>query len=291
MHKEITARKLLSHVTRPDPWFGIKHSMNIYRGCEHQCIYCDSRSECYGIEDFSNLYIKVNALELLERELFSLRTKGTIGTGAMNDPYTKAEQSLNLTRGALQLIARYRFPVHILTKSNLVLRDLDLLKIISGKYAAVSFTITTADQKLAAQIEPGASLPKERFKAIKKLSEAGIYTGIYMMPILPFLEDNEENIKEIVNKAALSGAKYIIPWFGMTLRDRQRGYYYQKLDQFFPGVKRKYINTYGNNYQCAVINAKKLSLLFARLCQEQAIATQLSIYQTKKPAQLSLFEH
>ena len=180
---EITAKTILNHVKQPDTWFGLKYNMNLYRGCQHQCIYCDSRSECYRIEDFSRIEVKINALELLEDTLPRKRMIGTIGFGSMNDPYMPIEKKYRLTGGALEIINHHGFPVHILTKSDLVLRDLETLKNISQVYAAVSFTITTADDQLARIIEPGAPPPSARFNAIKELAEEGILTGLTMMPI------------------------------------------------------------------------------------------------------------
>lgn len=167
--------------------------MNLYRGCQHQCIYCDSRSECYQIENFdTEVLVKANAIELLEKELARKRVKGTIGTGSMNDPYMPLEGDVNLTGRALKVIARFGFPVHIMTKSGLVLRDLDTLCEINTRFAAVSFTITAADDELAKKLEPGAPLVSARFEAMKTLSDHGIHTGITMMPILPFIEDDED---------------------------------------------------------------------------------------------------
>ncbi|MCA9936647.1 MAG: radical SAM protein, partial [Anaerolineales bacterium] len=187
MIKSIEAKVMLAHVKQPDTWFGLKYNMNLYRGCQHQCIYCDSRSECYQVENFSDILYKENAIELLANELARKRVKGTIGTGSMNDPYMPIEAKIQLTRRALELIARFRFPVHIITKSDLVLRDLDLLRRINEVYTAVSFTITTADDQLAKRLEPAASPPSARLRAIKILAENGILTGITMMPILPFI--------------------------------------------------------------------------------------------------------
>jgi DNA repair photolyase len=170
MPVEIFAKTLLATVKQPDPWFGLKYNMNLYRGCQHQCIYCDSRSECYQIEDFAEIQVKVNALEKLSDEIRRKRVKGTIGTGSMNDPYMPIEAERNLTRGALQIIAAAKFPVHIITKSDLVLRDLDILKEISQVYAAVSFTITSADDSLAKKLEPGAPVSSRRFAALKTLA-------------------------------------------------------------------------------------------------------------------------
>ncbi|MEA3446132.1 MAG: radical SAM protein [Bacteroidota bacterium] len=188
MIKNITAKGILSALKNgPDPWFGISYNMNLYRGCQHQCIYCDSRSECYQIENFADILIKENAIELLAKALRNKRKKGTIGTGSMNDPYMPIEEKTYLTQQALKTIRHFRFPVHILTKSDLVLRDADIIKEISRVYAAVSFTITTADDNLSRITEPGAPESSKRFTAIKELSAKGIYTGIMLMPVLPFI--------------------------------------------------------------------------------------------------------
>jgi DNA repair photolyase len=287
MVKEIKAKVMLSHVKQPDTWFGLKYSMNLYRGCQHRCIYCDSRSECYRID--KDVLVKANAVELLTGELARKRVKGTIGTGSMNDPYMPLEEKVNLTGRALQVIARYRFPVHIITKSNLVLKDLETLCQINQVYAAISFTITTADDELGKKLEPGAPLVSERLRAMKVLSEHGIRTGVTMMPILPFIEDNEENITRIVTLARASGATYIIPSFGMTLRDRQRAYYYGKLDQWFPGLKKKYQRQFRNQYHCPANNVARLGALFRELCAQYGIATRITPYAPETAKQLSLF--
>ncbi len=290
MIKEIQAKTLLSHVKQPDPWFGLKYNMNLYRGCQHRCIYCDSRSECYQIEDFDGeVLVKANAIELLQKELPRKRKKGTIGTGSMNDPYMPVERKLNLTGRALKVIARFGFPVHVLTKSDLVLRDVEILQDINRAYAAVSFTITTADDALGKKVEPGASRVSDRFAAIRTLAEHGIYTGITMMPILPYLEDNEENITAIVEKAREFGAAYIIPSFGMTLRDRQRMYYYQKLDELFPGVRRHYQARYGNQYSCVPGNVERLAEVFYGLCEKHNISTRMKPYAPQAATQMRLF--
>ena len=264
--------------------------MNIYRGCEHQCIYCDSRSECYQIENFADVLVKVNAVELLRKELKSKRVRGTIGTGSMSDPYIPLEARYRLTGKALEVIAEHRFPIHMITKSDMVVRDLDLLRAISMVYAAVSFTITTTDDDLARKIEPGAPLPSARLKALQALSAAGIYTGVTMMPILPYIEDTEHNVEAIVRRAHECGASYVIPWFGMSLRDRQRAHYYDKLDKLFPGLRAQYENRYGERYECAAVNADQLARAFAELCAQYGLTSQMRCY-TPEPlvAQLGLF--
>ena len=287
--REIQAKTILSTVPQPDPIFGLKYNLNLYRGCQHQCIYCDSRSECYQIEDFNHeVLVKANALELLDQELRRKRVKGIIGTGSMNDPYMPLEAERHLTRGALGLIARYGFGVHVLTKSTLVLRDLDLLQNISQAYAAVTFTITTADDALSRQLEPGAPPSSERFAAIRQLASQGLYTGVSLMPVLPFLEDTPENITAIVHQAAEAGAQYIIPWISVTLRNRQRDYYYQQLDRLFPGLRQRYERAYGNAYHCEPPQAHRLYTLLKEICAQVGLNTAIKPYQPP-PAQPTLF--
>ena len=287
--REIQAKVLLSHVKDPDSWFGVKYNMNLYRGCQHQCIYCDSRSECYQIEDFTDVLVKANAIELLRKELASKRVKGTVGTGAMSDPYMPVERRLNMTGQALEVIAQFRFPVHITTKSDLILRDLDLLCEINKVHAAVCFTVTTADDDLGKKLEPGAPLVSARFRAAKVLAEHGIQVGITMMPILPFIEDNEENIVQIVTRAHECGVSYIVPWFGMSLRDRQRVYYYEKLDQLYPGLRQKYERRFGGQYHCSCTHAERLAKVFNELRGRYGIGTDVKHYRPRSATQLSLF--
>ncbi|MCJ7622235.1 MAG: radical SAM protein [Anaerolineaceae bacterium] len=290
MIKEIKVKGILNHVRQPDTWFGLKYNMNLYWGCQHQCIYCDSRSECYQIEDFNNdVLIKVNAVDLLEKALARKRVKGTIGTGSMNDPYMPLEEKTNLTGRALEVIARFHFPVHVITKSSLVLRDMDSLIEINRVYAAVTFTVTTADDELGKKLEPGAPLVSERLRAMKELAQNGILTGVTMMPILPFIEDTLENITAIVEQAHKNGAFYILPAFGMTLRDRQREYYYAKLDKLFPGIREKYERLYGIQYGVSVPNAAVLQSRFKQLCDQYGIQQQMPFYQSDNSRQLELF--
>ena len=278
MIKDIQARTLLAAVKQPDPWFGLKYNLNLYRGCQHQCIYCDSRSECYRIENFNDVLVKANAIDLLRSELPRKRVKGTIGFGSMNDPYMPLEAERCLTRQALELVAAHRFPVHIITKSDLVLRDLDLLRRINQVYAAVSITVTTSDDSLAAKLEPGAPSPSRRFAAMRQLSEAGIITGVTLMPVLPFIEDDETALKALVAAAAASGALYILASFGVTLRDRQRDWYYRQLDRLFPGLRRRYEETYGERYSCYSPQARRLDDLLSQLCVEYGIQRRMPLY-------------
>jgi DNA repair photolyase len=292
MIREIQAKSILNTFKQPDPIFRQKYNMNLYRGCQHQCIYCDSRSACYQIEDFNHeVLVKSNAVELLEKQLSRKRVKGMIGTGSMNDPYMPLEAQRNMTRGALEVIARYHFPVHVQTKSDLVLRDVDILKDINRVYTVVSFTVTCADDELSRKVEPGAPVSSRRMKAMRTLREEGIHSGIMLMPVLPFIEDNRENITRIVEQAHESGAEYIVAFFGMSLRDRQREYFYQKLDLLFPGLRRKYEHTYGDRYSCLVPGADRLKKLFHDLCSGCDIPTQIPVTGTGQAdsGQLPLF--
>lgn len=294
MIEEIQSKTILNHVKQPETWFGLKYNMNIYRGCQHQCIYCDSRSDCYRLGDLAHIRVKVNALELLEDVLPRKRVLGTIGFGSMNDPYMPIEKEYRMVRGALSIIFEQGFPVHVLTKSDLVLRDLDLLQGISEIYAAVSFTVTTTDDSLAAKVEPGAPRPSVRFKAMRALAKSGILTGVTMMPVLPFIEDDPKNIRQIVRGAKKHGASYIIPAFGMTLRPGSREYYYQKLDAHFPGIKEKYIQAFAGSYQCSVPNWQELNEIFVEEMDAAGMAMRIPIFEPRKKmqgnSQLTLFE-
>lgn len=289
MPRYIEAKTILSTVkNKPDPYFGLSYNMNLYRGCQHGCIYCDSRSECYKLGDLLDIRIKKDAIQILERELRSKRIKGTVGFGSMNDCYMPVEREHQLTRKALQLMIKYKFPVHIITKSDLVIRDIDLLKEISKIYAAVSITITTVSDDLSSIIEPYAPISSRRFEALKQISNAGIYCGITFMPVLPYINDTKENISEMVIKASECGAKYILPFLGLTMRDSQREYLYQQFDRHFPELRRQYSLKFGNNYSCPSPNASELYEIFYDLCKEKGIATQMNFYKPEQPIQQKL---
>ncbi len=271
----IEAKKLISQYMPNNSWFDINYNMNIYKGCCHGCIYCDSRSECYQINDFDRVRAKEKAIESIGKELKGKRRKGVIGTGAMSDPYNPFEKQHELTRRALKEINRYNFGVSIATKSPLITRDVDILKQISRHSPVlIKITITTFDDALCKKIEPNVAPSSERFKAIKQLSDNGIYTGILLMPILPFINDSQENIKNIVREAHNSGAKFIFAYgMGLTLRGNQRAYYYEQLSGLFPreNLVRKYIHTYGDRYECESSNAKKLWKTFTEECDKYGI--------------------
>ena len=271
----IKAKKIVSQYASDNRWFDINYNMNIYKGCCHGCIYCDSRSECYSIDNFDEVRAKEGAIEIIENDLRSKKRKGVIGTGAMSDPYNPYEKKYEYTRSALKLINKYNFGIAIATKSPLVTRDIDILKKIS-KHSPVliKVTITTFDDALCKKIEPNVAPSSERFKAIKMLSEAGIYTGILLMPILPFVNDNEDNIRNIVRGAYEAGAKFIYAYgMGMSLRTNQRIYYYEKLNEKFNdrSLVKRYIESYGNNYECSSLNSDKLWKVFVSECDKYNI--------------------
>lgn len=293
--KFINAKTIISGYCKSSTWFGNNYNMNIYKGCCHGCIYCDSRSECYGIDNFEAVRAKKDALSLISRELRSKKRTGVIGTGAMSDPYNPFEKEYKLTRGALELINANGFGVSIITKSDLIIRDIDILKRIkSHSPVLVKITITTCDDMLCNKIEPNVAVSSKRFSVIKKLSDNDIFAGILLMPVLPFLEDNEENIQGIVKQAHKNGARFIYPAFGVTLRQNQRDWYYRKLDEKFPGIKQKYISYFGNNYECYSPKAKALWNLFRKECDKYGILYKMSdiieAYKSGYEAnQLSLF--
>lgn len=290
MIEKIRASSILSKVKGgPDPWFGISYSMNLYRGCQHQCIYCDSRSTVYGIKDFRRIELKENAISLLETTLRKKKLRATIGTGSMNDPYMPAEEKLQMVRRALTVIQRSRFPVHVITKSDLVTRDKDLLSEIAGTYAAVSFSLSTSDPEIARLVEPGASGPAERMAAMKVLAGNGIYTGIILVPVLPFITGTTGNIRDIVVKARDHGAGYVIAWMGMTQRPGQREHYYRKLDQYFPGVRNRYTAAYGNSYECMDPQAEKLYDVLRETAVAVGMPLKMQHYAPERPSQLQLF--
>ena len=268
----IKAKTILSKVKYGNEWYGIDYNMNLYRGCSHGCIYCDSRSNCYHIENFDLVRGKENALYILEQELSKKRKKGIIGIGSMSDTYNPLEKEYEQTRGALKLISKYGFGVSIDTKSDLILRDIDLLKEINSKNnVIIKFTITTPNDELSKIIEPNVCISSKRLQAIKILSDNGIFTGIMMNPMLPFITDKEEDIRYLVKLAYQNGAKFIHTYMGMTLRENRREYYFYKLDQHFIGIKEKYIKYYGDKYNCIVPNYKRLYKVFTDECIKYGI--------------------
>ena len=286
----VTAKGLLS----------AQNGMNLYRGCRHGCIYCDSRSACYRMEHpFEDLEVKQNALILLEDALRRKRRPCMIATGSMSDPYTPPEEELRYTRRALELILQYGFGMTLLTKSSLVLRDLDLLQRINSQTkCVVQMTLTTWEESLCRILEPNVSTTTERFAALMKLKEAGIPTVVWLCPILPFLNDTAENINRLLDCCEQAGVRGIVQFgMGVTLRQGNREYFYRQLYRHFPGLKERYISTYGNAYVLESPNSRDLLELLHRRCRDAGILHDnpsvfryLQEMEIKQPQQMSLYE-
>lgn len=277
-------------------WFGIDYHMNLYRGCSYGCIYCDSRSDTYHIKDFDAIKSKENALEILETELASKNKKGVISFGTLSDPYNELEKEYKITRGALELIKKYGFGVSIDTKSDLIIRDIDLLKEIQKKNnVIIKISITTPDSKLAAFLEPNVISPEKRFETLKILRENDIYAGILMTPVLPFITDRADNIKEMARLASVYNAKFIYTKMGMTLRSNVHNYYYEKIDKLYKGLANDYKKIYKETVTCNPIRYPELLEIFVRECNKYHLLCDMSEiildYKRKIPTkeQISLF--
>lgn len=276
------------------------NGMNLYRGCTHGCIYCDSRSKCYGFtHEFEDIEVKQNAPQLLERSLSSKRRKCMIGTGAMCDPYMHCEEELELTRRCIALIEQYGFGLAIQTKSDRILRDLELLKRIQEKgKCVVQMTMTTYDEDLCRILEPHVCTTKRRFEVLEILRDHGIPTVVWMTPILPFINDTKENIEGLLDYCVRAGVYGIITFgMGVTLRVGDREYFYQKLDEHFPGMKSKYHRKYGYAYEIASDHNRELMAILRKTCAQHGIkydAEEIFQYLQEFPEnkgyeQLSLF--
>lgn len=251
-----------------------RNGMNLYRGCTHGCIYCDSRSKCYQpTEPFEDIAVKANAPQLLEQALRRKRRRCMIGTGSMCDPYMPAEQELGLTRTCLELIRKYGFGATVLTKSDLVLRDLDLLAEINAQAkSVVQMTLTTCDESLCRIIEPHVCTTKRRFEVLCRMHEAGIPTVVWLSPALPFLNDTKENLYGLLRYCVKAHVKGIVCFgIGMTLREGDREYYYAALDRHFPGLRARYEITYGDAYEIVSPNHTALMPLFHAICEKHGI--------------------
>lgn len=282
-------------LTRKNGYYG----MNIYRGCSHGCIYCDSRSKCYQFtHPFEDIEVKQNAPELLEKALRSKKKKCMIGTGAMSDPYMHCEEKLRLTRRCLEIIQKYGFGAAIQTKSDRVLQDIDLLDEINrSAKCVVQITLTTYDDYLCSILEPNVCNTKRRIEVLEKMQKRGIPTIVWLTPILPFINDNEDNVTSIMSECARTGVKGVIDFgMGLTLREGDREYYYAALDKHFPGLKQRYIRTYRNSYELPSPNAKELTAIYKRICKENGImSTTDECFQyigefPEKQSQISIFD-
>lgn len=280
-----------------------KNGMNLYRGCQHGCIYCDSRSKCYQIlHDFEDIEVKENAVELLEYALAHKRKKCMIGTGSMTDPYIPLEMEIQSVRKALELIDKYGFGFTVITKSDRILRDIDLLEKINKKTkCVVQMTLTTADDELCRKIEPCVCTTTQRFEVLKKLRDRGIPTVVWLSPILPFINDTKENILRLVDMCAEAKVYGIICFgMGLTLREGNREYFYEQLDKNFPGLKERYIKTFGDRYSVCSPRNNELMKLFYQKCKSygivhnnQQVFSYLSEFEEKEDTQnvqLSLWD-
>lgn len=274
------------------------NNMNIYRGCTHGCIYCDSRSTCYQINHkFEDIAVKENAIELLENQLIKKRKKCMIATGSMSDPYNHFEKKLEMTRKSLEIIYKYGFGVTLLTKSNLILRDIDLIEKINKKSkAVVQITLTTYDESLCKILEPHVSTTFERYQVLKECQKRNIPTVVWLGPILPYINDNFDNLKALLEYCIDAGVKGILSFgVGMTLREGNREYYYKKLDENFPGLKEKYIKEFGTRYEIYTNKSKDLYKFIYNTCVENNIMIEskdVFNYLSKFPnkhEQISLF--
>ena len=262
------------HFVKAKGILSAKNGMNLYRGCSHGCIYCDSRSKCYHMEHaFEDIEVKENAVELLEDALARKRKKCMIGTGSMTDPYIPLEMKLGNVRKTLELIYEYGFGFTVVTKSDHILRDLDLLQKINDKTkCVVQMTLTTYDEDLCRKIEPNVSTTEERFEVLQTLRDCGIPTVVWLSPILPFINDTEENISGILDMCAEAKVYGVICFgMGLTLREGNREYFYGQLDRLFPGLKEQYIRTYGDQYMIESGSSQKLMRLFHRKCEKYGI--------------------
>lgn len=266
---------IIMHLVKVKTILSKDNGVNIYRGCLHGCIYCDSRSKCYQMKhDFEDIEVKENSLYLLEDAL-KRKTPCMIGTGAMSDPYNPLEKKLQYTKRMLELIEKYEFGVTLHTKSNLILRDIDIIDRINRKSkAVVQVTLTTYDEALCKKIEPYVSSTKERVEILKECKKRGIPTVVWLDPILPFINDTQKNLMGILNYC-IENDVYGIICFGMgvTLREGSREYFYDKLDEYFPGMKERYETVYGNAYEVNSLNNKNLMNIFYTVCKQNNIKT------------------
>lgn len=284
----IRVRSILQKVRHDgDKWFGIDYNMNLYKGCSHGCIYCDSRSECYRIDNFDRVRVKFDALAILRRELRSRRVRGIVGLGAMSDTYNPYESRLRVTRDALKLVEEFGFGVAVDTKSTLITRDIDILSAIGSSGGALAkITITTADDDLARLIEPHAPAPSARFAALAELAHAGIYCGVLFTPTLPFVTDDEASVRNVVEGAAKAGARFIYHMTGVTMRDRQRDHFLAHIGEVDPLLPNRYRETFGERYFCNSPRASENRALFRALCKEYGLLWRMpDIIAAYKPIQ------
>ena len=264
----VPAKSIIYKTGGADVSAWLDYSMNIYRGCSHGCIYCDSRSDCFQNFDFDIIKVKENALQIVRDDLRRKVKKGVVASGAMSDPYNPLEQELKLTRNSLELLNAFGFGASLITKSALMARDVDILRDIKTHAPVVAkFSITTADDELCRLIEPNTSITSERLAALRTLAENDIFCGVWINPVLPFITDTKENILAILRMCKDAGARFVCTYLSMTLRRGSREHYYEQLDKLFPGVREKFVKRYGVRKHHAPSDYKSLCGVFAAECE------------------------
>ncbi|MDR0812814.1 MAG: radical SAM protein [Oscillospiraceae bacterium] len=251
-----------------------QNGMNVFRGCTHGCIYCDARSDCYQINHvFEDVEVKKDAARILEEQLRHRRQPCMVSTGAMCDPYIPLEEELRVTRDCFEVIYRQGFGLAVLTKSARILRDIDLLAAINAKTkCVVQMTLTTHDEDLCRILEPNVSTTAERFFVLEQMRDAGIPTVVWLSPILPFINDTEENLLGILDYCVSARVRGIICFgFGLTLRGGDREYFYAALDRHFPGMRERYESAFGGSYSCMSPNNARLSGIYRSVCEKNGI--------------------
>ena len=293
---EIPAKTIVQKTKSADAWFGVDYNMNIYRGCSHGCIYCDSRSDCYRNTDFDTVKVKKDALRIIRDDLRRKVKTGVVGSGAMSDPYNPLEHTQRLTRNSLELINAYTFGASLCTKSALIVRDSDVLNDISKHSPVIiKMSITAFDDELSKRLEPNVSVTSERLAALSELSKTGLFCGVLLVPVLPFITDTEDNIKMILQGAKDAGAKFVYSYMGMTLRQGNREYFYQQLDNLgMSEMKYKYQNRFDLRYSISSPKIKKLCSIYREECNRLGLLCSMKaiIHQYKadyEMGQLSLF--
>lgn len=291
----VPARQLLTPTAKDDiTFFYQDYNLNLYRGCSHGCIYCDSRSVCYQLKRFDTVRAKENALELLRSELRTKKSPGIVSMGSMSDPYNPFEQQMKLTQGALQLLKEFRFGVGYATKSDLAARDASLLKEISYHNGVrATFSITCAKDALCAKLEPNAPLTSKRFQAMAAISKEGLFTGTWLNPMVPFLTDDDDNLLDLLRMTKEAGGQYVVCFFGMSLRTGSREYFFQAIDRTFPGLRHQYTETFGNDYIITSPRADHLYAIFKAECKRLGLLYRFTdinqAMMANKSEQLSFF--
>lgn len=276
-HEPYTAKSMINKLRHVDDWFWASYTLNPYRGCAHGCVYCDARANQYGLaESFEErIFIKENALEVLERQLPRLQ-RGVVASGGVCDSYQPIEKERSLTREIVEVLHRYRFPVEVLTKSDLVLRDLDLYEEVARQsWACVFFTITTFDEQTAERFEPGAATPGRRLEALRHVARTGVTTGVAMMPLLPGISDDDENIEDVVSRVEDAGGQFVLGG-GLTLKEgAQRERYMGFLEAHYPEVVTLYAQLYGKGFEARGSYGPQLLRRVREVCLKRSIADRM----------------